>query len=51
MCSPEGGTQPLEEGGREGRAREDEGGRSRAGGTDTEVVIGTTGGTAGWKTS
>lgn len=51
MCSPEGGTQPLGEGGREGGAREDEGGRSRAGGTETKVVIGTTEVTAGCKTS
>lgn len=51
VCSPEGGTQPQEEGGREGRAREDEGGRSRGGGTEAKVVIGTTKVTAGCKTS
>lgn len=44
---PRGGTQPQEE----GKAREDEGGRSRGGGTGTKVVIGTTKVTAGCKTS
>lgn len=49
MCSPEGGTQPQEEGAREERAREDESGRSRGGGTETKVGTGTTKAAAGYK--
>lgn len=45
MYSTEGGAQPQEEG-----AREDEGGRSRGGGTETSTVIGPTKVTAGCKT-
>lgn len=51
MCSPERGTQPQEEGGRERRARDDESRRSRGEGTETKVVIGTTKVTAGCKAS
>lgn len=50
MYCTEGGTQPQEEEAREGRAKEDEGGKSRGGGTETETVIGFTKVTAGCKT-
>lgn len=45
MCSPEERTQPQEEGARQGRARDHEGG-----GTETKVGMGTTKVTAGCKT-
>lgn len=51
VCAAQrGGTQPQEEGAREERAREDESGRSRGGGTETKVGTGTTKATAGCKT-
>lgn len=48
--SEQGGTEPQEEGAGEGRAREDKGGRSMGGGTETKTVLGPTKVTAGCKT-